>query len=121
MEKKIQLVLGIAGNVTSVLLYSAPILTFKRVTRKRSTEEFSGVPYFITLLGALLYLWYGLPVVSYKWENITVITICGVGVILESAYVLIYIWFASSRRKASSPPTLPFNLIFFISLCTFKH
>ncbi|KAJ4980402.1 hypothetical protein NE237_031239 [Protea cynaroides] len=99
MDHKVHLALGIAGNVTSVLLYSAPILTFKRVIRKRSTEEFSCVPYVVTLLTALLYFWYGLPVVSYKWENITVITVCGGGLIFESVYVLIYISLASPKRK----------------------
>ncbi|XP_042483536.1 bidirectional sugar transporter SWEET3b-like [Macadamia integrifolia] len=99
MEDKIRLALGIAGNVTSVLLYSSPILTFKRVIGKKSTEEFSCVPYIVTLCTVLLYFWYGLPIVSYKWENITVVTISGVGILLQSTFILIYIWFSSPRRK----------------------
>ncbi|KAJ4980331.1 hypothetical protein NE237_031168 [Protea cynaroides] len=99
MIYKLHLALGIAGNVTTVLLYSALILTFKGVMRKRSTEEFSCVPYVFTLLAALVYFWYGLRVVCYKWENITVVTIGGVGIILESTYILIYVWVALARRK----------------------
>ncbi|KAJ4976130.1 hypothetical protein NE237_001236 [Protea cynaroides] len=99
MEDKLHLAFGIAGNVTSVLLYAAPIFTFKRVIRKRSTEEFSSVPYVFTLLTVLLYFWYGLPVVSYKWENITLVTICGVGILLQSSFILIYFWFTSARGK----------------------
>ncbi|XP_042510356.1 bidirectional sugar transporter SWEET3b-like [Macadamia integrifolia] len=98
-DNKLRLALGIAGNLTSVLLYAAPIITFRRVIRKQSTEEFSCVPYAVTLLTAVLYFWYGLPIVSYKWENITVATICGVGVLLESSFILIYFWFASPKRK----------------------
>ncbi|XP_038986524.1 bidirectional sugar transporter SWEET3b-like [Phoenix dactylifera] len=49
-----------AANAASLLLYAAPILTFKRVIRKRSTEEFSGVPYIIALLNCLLYTCIGL-------------------------------------------------------------
>ncbi|XP_042477345.1 bidirectional sugar transporter SWEET3b-like isoform X1 [Macadamia integrifolia] len=118
MEDQIHLALGIAGNVTSVLLYSAPILTFKRIIQKRSTEEFSGVPYIVFLLSALLYFWYGLPVVSYKWENITVVTICGAGVIFESAYVLIYIWFASANRKRILAILMVVAVIMVVSITT---
>ncbi|XP_042519334.1 bidirectional sugar transporter SWEET3a-like isoform X2 [Macadamia integrifolia] len=99
MGDKLHLAFGIAGNVTSVLLYAAPILTFKRVIRKRSTEGFSCVPYVVTLFSSLLYFWYGLPIVSCKWENITVVTICGLGVLFETSFVLIYILFASARTK----------------------
>ncbi|XP_043705121.1 bidirectional sugar transporter SWEET3-like [Telopea speciosissima] len=99
-EDKLRLALRIAGNVTSVLLYAAPIITFRRVIRKQSTEGFSCVPYVVTLMTTILYFWYGLPIVSYKWENITVVTICGVGALLESSFVLIYFCFASPKGKA---------------------
>lgn len=77
-------------------------LTFSRVLRKKSTEEFSCIPYILALLNCLLYTWYGLPVVSYRWENFPVVTINGVGIVLELSFILIYFWFASPRRKASS-------------------
>ncbi|XP_042477347.1 bidirectional sugar transporter SWEET3b-like isoform X2 [Macadamia integrifolia] len=81
MEDQIHLALGIAGNVTSVLLYSAPILTFKRIIQKRSTEEFSGV-------------------------------------IFESAYVLIYIWFASANRKRILAILMVVAVIMVVSITT---
>lgn len=76
-------------------------VTFKRVIRKKSTEEFSCIPYIIALLNCLLFTWYGLPVVSNKWENFPLVTVNGVGVVLELAYVLIYFWYASKKGKAS--------------------
>uniref|UniRef100_A0A0D9Y5B0 Bidirectional sugar transporter SWEET n=1 Tax=Oryza glumipatula TaxID=40148 RepID=A0A0D9Y5B0_9ORYZ len=45
-----------------MLLYAAPILTFRRVIKKGSVEEFSCVPYILALFNCLLYTWYGLPV-----------------------------------------------------------
>ncbi|XP_052875458.1 bidirectional sugar transporter SWEET3-like isoform X2 [Gossypium arboreum] len=87
------------GNASSLLLYAAPILTFTRVIRKRSTEEFSCIPYIVALSNCLLYTWYGLPVVSYKWENFPVITINGLGIILELSFIFIYLWFAPTRGK----------------------
>lgn len=76
-------------------------VTFKRVIRKKSTEEFSCIPYIIGLLNCLLYTWYGLPIVSCKWENFPIVTVNGVGILLELSYVLIYFWFASRKGKVS--------------------
>jgi len=76
-------------------------VTFRRIIRKKSTEEFSCIPYIIGLLNCLLYTWYGLPVVSCKWENFPIVTVNGVGIVLELSYVLIYFWFTSSKGKVS--------------------
>ncbi|KAK7858370.1 bidirectional sugar transporter sweet3, partial [Quercus suber] len=67
--------------------------------RKKSTEEFSCLPYIVALFNCLLYTWYGLPVVSYRWENFLGVTINGLGILLES--IIIYFWYASAREKAS--------------------
>ncbi|PPD71122.1 hypothetical protein GOBAR_DD31995 [Gossypium barbadense] len=91
MGDRLRLAVGIMGNASSLLLYAAPILTFTRVIRKRSTEEFSCIPYIVALSNCLLYTWYGLPVVSYKWENFPVITINGLGIILELSFIFIYL------------------------------
>ncbi|TYJ06999.1 hypothetical protein E1A91_A12G273200v1 [Gossypium mustelinum] len=99
MGDRLRLAVGIIGNASSLLLYAAPILTFTRVIRKRSTEEFSCIPYIVALSNCLLYTWYGLPVVSYKWENFPVITINGLGIILELSFIFIYLWFAPTRGK----------------------
>jgi uncharacterized protein with PQ loop repeat len=74
-------------------------VTFKRVIRKKSTEEFSCVPYIIALLNCLLFTWYGLPIVSYKWENFPLVTVNGVGIVLELAYVLIYFLYSTPKGK----------------------
>ncbi|KAK7839577.1 bidirectional sugar transporter sweet3 [Quercus suber] len=77
MGDKLHLAMGVMGNATSLLLYTVPILTFARVIKKKSTEEFSCVPYIISLFNCLLYTWYGLPVVSNRWENFTVVSTNG--------------------------------------------
>ncbi|XP_073315690.1 bidirectional sugar transporter SWEET3 isoform X2 [Primulina huaijiensis] len=113
MDQKLRLPVGILGNAASMLLYAAPILTFSRVIRKRSTEEFSCTPYIIALLNCLLYTWYGLPVVSYKWENFPVVTINGLGILLEFSFIMIYLYFASANRKRKVVMlTIPVTLVF---------
>lgn len=76
-------------------------LTFRRVVKKGNVEEFSCVPYILALFNCLLYTWYGLPVVSSGWENLPVFTINGLGILLEIAFISIYIWFAPREKKAS--------------------
>ncbi|XP_051142997.1 bidirectional sugar transporter SWEET3 [Andrographis paniculata] len=113
MEEKLRLAVGVMGNAASMLLYAAPVLTFSRVIRKKSTEEFSCVPYVIALLNCFIYTWYGLPVVSYNWENFPVVTINGLGILLELTFILIYFYFATTKgRKRVAMLTLPVLLVF---------
>ncbi|CAH2070146.1 unnamed protein product [Thlaspi arvense] len=96
---KLRLFVGILGNGASLLLYTAPILTFSRVFKKKSTEEFSCFPYVMTLFNCLIYTWYGLPIVSHLWENLPLVTINGVGILLESIFIFIYFCYASTKEK----------------------
>ncbi|CAN8252746.1 unnamed protein product [Cochlearia groenlandica] len=99
MGDKLRLSVGILGNGASLLLYTAPILTFSRVIKKKSTEEFSCIPYVMTLFNCLIYTWYALPIVSHRWENFPLVTINGVGIFLESIFIFIYFFYASSKEK----------------------
>ncbi|RDX75118.1 Bidirectional sugar transporter SWEET3, partial [Mucuna pruriens] len=115
MAESLRLAVAVGGNAASVALYAAPIVTFKRVIRKKSTEEFSCIPYIIGLFNCLLFTWYGLPVVSHKWENFPLVTVNGVGIVLELSYVLIYFWYASSKGKVKVAMTaIPVLLVFSI-------
>ncbi|KAK4794974.1 hypothetical protein SAY86_012968 [Trapa natans] len=94
-------------------------ITFKRILRSRSTENFSGIPYVMTLLNCLLSAWYGLPFVSPN--NILVSTINGAGAAIESIYVLIFIIFAHRKEKSKILGLLTFviaifSIVAFVSL-----
>ncbi|KAL0369306.1 UNVERIFIED_CONTAM: PsbP domain-containing protein 4, chloroplastic [Sesamum calycinum] len=65
-------------------------ITFKRIIAKRSTEQFSGIPYVMTLLNCLLAAWYGLPFITTN--NYLVSAVNGVAVVLVSL-------FASHKEK----------------------
>ncbi|KAK3428160.1 hypothetical protein EUGRSUZ_F04269 [Eucalyptus grandis] len=66
------------GNAVGLFLFLAPIMTFKRIIRSQSTEQFSGVPYVISLLNCLFYTWYGLPFMSS--DNLLISIVSGIGV-----------------------------------------
>ncbi|PIA49073.1 hypothetical protein AQUCO_01300133v1 [Aquilegia coerulea] len=117
MGDTLRLAIGIMGNAASLLLYAAPMLTFRRILKKKSTEEFTCVPYILALLNCLLYTWYGLPIVSHEWENFPVVTINGIGILLESSFILIYLWFASpTGKKRVSLMLVPVILLFCITV-----
>lgn len=88
---------GIFGNVTALFLFLSPIITFRRVIRNKTTEDFSGVPYNMTLLNCLLSAWYGLPFVSPN--NLLVSTINGIGAFIEAIYVLIFLIYAPRKLR----------------------
>ncbi|XP_074284573.1 bidirectional sugar transporter SWEET3 [Silene latifolia] len=116
MADKVHLAVGIMGNAASLLLYGAPVLTFATIIRKKSTQEYSCVPYIVALLNCLIYTWYGLPIVSSGWENFPLITINGLGILLESSFIIIYLWFASTRGKVKvAAITIPIIAVFGIT------
>ncbi|RVW26723.1 Bidirectional sugar transporter SWEET3 [Vitis vinifera] len=84
MGDRLHLAIGVMGNAASLLLYTAPILTFARVMRKKSTEEFSCIPYIIALLNCLLYTWYGLPVIKVVGTVVPVVTVFCITAIISS-------------------------------------
>ncbi|XP_022922940.1 bidirectional sugar transporter SWEET1-like [Cucurbita moschata] len=89
---------GALGNATALFLFLSPIITFKRIIKSKSTEQFSGIPYVMTMLNCLLSAWYGLPFVSP--HNILVTSINGTGALIEIVYVLIFIFYVSKKEKA---------------------
>ncbi|XP_030544138.1 bidirectional sugar transporter SWEET1-like isoform X2 [Rhodamnia argentea] len=104
---------GVLGNVVGLVLFLAPMITFKRIIRSRSTEQFSGVPYVISLLNCLFYTWYGLPFVSS--DNLLISIISGIGVVIELAYVLIFITYAPKKERAKIMELSGLALILFIT------
>ena len=97
MKDVAHLIFGILGVILSLFLFMAPLITFKRIINKRSTEQFSGIPYVVTLLHCLLSTWYGLPFVSPN--NLLFSTINGIGVAFCSIYVLAFLIFAMKKEK----------------------
>ncbi|KAI3783648.1 hypothetical protein L1987_42734 [Smallanthus sonchifolius] len=90
-------VFGVFGDAAGLFLFLAPTITFQRIITNRSTEEFSGVPYPMTLLNCLLSAWYGLPFVSENNALVTVIN--GAGAVIEGVYVVVFVMYAPEKEK----------------------
>ncbi|XP_051227588.1 bidirectional sugar transporter SWEET1a [Lolium perenne] len=97
MEHVARFFFGVCGNVIALFLFLSPVVTFWRIIKRKSTEDFSGVPYNMTLLNCLLSAWYGLPFVSPN--NILVTTINGTGSAIEIIYVVIFLIYAERKSR----------------------
>ncbi|PKU65183.1 bidirectional sugar transporter SWEET2a isoform X1 [Dendrobium catenatum] len=115
---------GIAGNLFAFVLFVSPIPTFRRITRNRSTEQFSGLPYVYTLLNCLICFWYGLPCVSYG--VFLVATVNSIGAIFQLLYISLFLTFGDNARRLKICGLLigvfaVFGLIVYVSLEMFDH
>uniref|UniRef100_A0A0D9VTY7 Bidirectional sugar transporter SWEET n=1 Tax=Leersia perrieri TaxID=77586 RepID=A0A0D9VTY7_9ORYZ len=80
---------GIVGNIFSFLVILAPVPTFYRVYKKKSTESFQSVPYAAALLSAMLWLYYALLT-----SDLLLLSINSIGCLVESLYLTIYLLYA---------------------------
>lgn len=94
----LSLILGIIGNVISILMFASPIKTFKQVVKKKSTENYKGLPYITTLLSTSLWTFYGL----LKPGALLVVTVNGAGAAMHVVYVTLFLVYAPKNIKIKS-------------------
>ncbi|CAN1354333.1 Bidirectional sugar transporter SWEET14 [Linum perenne] len=112
-------IFGILGNVVSFCVYLAPLPTFKRIVKEKSTQGFQSVPYSVALFSATLYIYYAFLKTD---DSFMLITINSFGCLIESSYLALYLFYASSsaRRdviKTKSVEFMPFCLSLFLTVC----
>ncbi|XP_057484708.1 bidirectional sugar transporter NEC1-like [Actinidia eriantha] len=108
---------GILGNIVSFLVYLAPLPTFYRICKKKSTEGFQSIPYAVALFSAMLLLYYGF----LKKNGLMIITINTIGCAIEATYLILFMLYATKEAKIYTTKLLIFfNVIVYglIILCT---
>ncbi|KAL3720242.1 bidirectional sugar transporter SWEET4 [Eucalyptus grandis] len=90
-------VVGIIGNIISFGLFLSPCPTFYRIIKNKSVEEFKEYPYLATVLNCMFWVIYGLPFV--RPDSILVITINGVGLVIELIYLCIFFSYAPNKGR----------------------
>ncbi|KAK4339684.1 hypothetical protein RND71_041146 [Anisodus tanguticus] len=88
-------IIGIIGNIISVLMFLSPVGTFRRIVKSRSTEDFDSLPYICTLLNSSLWTYYGI----IKPGSYLVSTVNGFGVIVETIYIALFLQFAHQKMR----------------------
>ncbi|XP_062197020.1 bidirectional sugar transporter SWEET14-like [Phragmites australis] len=86
---------GLLGNIISFVTYLAPLPTFYRIYKNKSTEGFQSVPYVVALFSAMLWIFYAL----LKSDECLLITINTAGCVIESIYIAIYLAYAPKKAK----------------------
>nr|XP_045089669.1 putative bidirectional sugar transporter SWEET7d [Aegilops tauschii subsp. strangulata] len=81
--------------------------TFWRIYKAKDVEEFKPDPYLATLMNCLLWFFYGLPIVHPN--STLVLTINGIGLVIEGAYIIIFIIYAAKNTRVPTchPPNAP--------------
>ncbi|KAF5195498.1 Bidirectional sugar transporter sweet15 [Thalictrum thalictroides] len=108
---------GVIGNLISLMVYLAPLSTFYRVYKKKSTEGFQSVPYVVALFSAMLWIYYAF----LKSEAYLLITINSFGCFIETIYLVMYMVYAPRKAKLLTAKLLLllnlglFSLIFLLT------
>jgi len=74
--------------------------TFWRIWKARDVEEFKPDPYLATLLNCMLWVFYGIPVVHPN--SILVVTINGIGLVIEAIYLTIFFIYSDGKKRVSA-------------------
>ncbi|KAJ3683746.1 hypothetical protein LUZ60_013973 [Juncus effusus] len=77
------------GNFLSFMVILAPVPTFYRVYKKKSTESFHSAPYIVALLSAMVWLYYAILT-----RDVFLLTINGGACVMETIYLVIYLTYA---------------------------
>ncbi|KAG0520803.1 hypothetical protein BDA96_08G105500 [Sorghum bicolor] len=113
---------GLLGNVISFLTFLAPIPTFYRIYKSKSTEGFQSVPYVVALFSAMLWIFYAL----IKSNETFLITINAAGCVIETIYIVMYFVYAPKKAKLFTAKIMLllnvgiFGVILLVTLLLFK-
>ncbi|KAM7469866.1 hypothetical protein LguiA_008049 [Lonicera macranthoides] len=91
-------IVGVIGNIISVLMFLAPVKTFWRIVKEKSTEEFESLPYICTLLNSSLWVYYGIT----KPGSYLVATVNSFGVVVEIIYISLFLIYAHPKMRAKT-------------------
>ncbi|KAA3481065.1 bidirectional sugar transporter SWEET17-like [Gossypium australe] len=96
--EELSFIVGVIGNVISVLVFLSPVGTFWRIAKNGSTEDFESLPYVCTLLSSSLWTYYGIT----KPGAYLVATVNGFGILAEAVYVVLFLIYAPRKMRVKT-------------------
>ncbi|KAI3726957.1 hypothetical protein L1987_66764 [Smallanthus sonchifolius] len=101
---------GILGNIISLILFLSPVTTFMRIIKAKSVQAFRPDPYVATILNCSLWMFYGLPIVHP--DSLLLITINGAGFIIEVVFITIFFIYSTWSGRKKIVMVLIFEVVF---------
>ncbi|XP_010442559.1 PREDICTED: bidirectional sugar transporter SWEET13-like [Camelina sativa] len=92
-------VFGIMGNIISFIVFLAPVPTFIRIVKKKSTEGFQSLPYLSAIFSAMLWIYYAM---QKDGSGFLLITINAVGCVIETIYIVLFVTYANKKTRIST-------------------
>ncbi|KAG9144751.1 hypothetical protein Leryth_017227 [Lithospermum erythrorhizon] len=109
---------GILGNIISFFVYFAPLPTFIRIRREKSTMGFQSLPYVVALFSAMLWMYYAL----IKTNTLLLISINSFGCVIETIYIFIFLLYANKKARNDTAKLLSFlNVGVFLTIFFFTY
>nr|KJB23187.1 hypothetical protein B456_004G086000 [Gossypium raimondii] len=122
-DQSFSIVFGLLGNILSFFVYLAPLPTFYKIFKKKSTEGFQSIPYSVALFSAMLLLYYAF---LKQHDAVMLITINSIGSGIESIYLIFYLIYATKTARIYTTKLVIFfnivalGLIILVTLVFFK-
>ncbi|XP_019190699.1 PREDICTED: bidirectional sugar transporter SWEET12-like [Ipomoea nil] len=88
-------IFGLCGNIISFFVFLAPLPTFYKIYKKKSTDGFQSIPYVVALFSAMLWIYYAF----LKSNTTLLITINSFGCFIETLYVCFFLFYASKKDR----------------------
>ncbi|KAA8545191.1 hypothetical protein F0562_019920 [Nyssa sinensis] len=88
-------IVGIIGNIISILLCASPVGMFWQVVKKKSAENYNGLPYISALLCKSLWAFYGV----LDPDGLLIVTVNCIGVAAQFTYVTLYLIYTPTDKK----------------------
>ncbi|KAE9601372.1 hypothetical protein Lal_00024054 [Lupinus albus] len=92
-------IFGLIGNIISFMVFLSPIPTFYQIYKKKTSEGYQSLPYVVALLSAMLWIYYALV---KKDAALLLITINTFGIVVESSYLALFLFYASKKARVST-------------------
>ncbi|XP_076932425.1 bidirectional sugar transporter SWEET14-like [Bidens hawaiensis] len=80
------------------MVFLAPMEVFWDVYKKKTTGKFKSLPYVVGLYSSMLWIYYAM----LKGDTMLMITIRAVGIILQTFYLCVFIFYAPKKPKMKS-------------------
>ncbi|XP_024979036.1 bidirectional sugar transporter SWEET16-like [Cynara cardunculus var. scolymus] len=91
-------VIGIVGNVISILTFTSPISQFREIVKRKSAENYNGTPYIVTLLSCSLWILYGLLDPD---DGLLIVTVNAAGVTMQALYLALLFFYSSKEKRVT--------------------